>query len=145
MKTRLQRTLSASAIGALALAAVLVSTGQPTPGQKVYTVNVLHENGGLQYEVDDGSSKYRSSRIVFRDRGRNTSVYFTSAVGRFAVAFTGDTPMARLTYEGGKGEVVGGAIKSDVAKKIFKYGVVLEVTPGQFVYEDPEMDFETGP
>jgi hypothetical protein len=121
----------------LSMATTPVGTAQNAPQAKAFLVNILYENGAFQYDVNDGTSTVRTPRFSVH---RGDRVFFTSSVGRFAVLFTSNSPLARLTYEGGWGEVVGGTVRADAAIGAYKYDVTLEVAPGEFRYEDPDMD-----
>jgi hypothetical protein len=108
---------------------------------RTFVVNIVSDNGTLQYDVFDGSSTVRTSHFAVRAVDK---VYFTSRVGHFAISFSGASPLQRLTYEGESGESLGGGIRANAKAGTYKYSVTLEVAPGVFLYEDPEMDVGTG-
>jgi hypothetical protein len=136
MKNSVRLLLSLTLILALYLA-ISAPIHAQSATTKVFVVNIVSDNGTLQYDVFDGSSTVRTSRFKARIGDK---IYFTSQVGRFAISFSGASPLQRLTYEGESGEIMGGGIRGDAKPGIYKYSVTLEVAPGDFRYEDPEME-----
>jgi len=142
MQIPCRNRLNVAFLAALLLAASVVTfRGGPQSVKAAsghsFLINISYANGQFQYDGYDGTSTIRTTTISVTT---NDSVYFTSNQGRFAVFFPSNSPMANLTYEGLSTQFVGGKIRSDAQKSAYKYDVTLEVSPGQFIRDDPEMD-----